>query len=386
MTYEFNCYEILDVAVTASPEEIRAAYRQASRRHHPDRGGSHAAQIRVNRAYEVLQDPIVRLAHDRYWQIRQSSSAARSHGSARPGGAQTSKATGKSGTRREEHTATVHSLSGLWARIREREHSLARQQVADFEQFFHRASDRFRRARQFRWLWPAGAAVLTLLSWPQPWLWPADLVAWVLALRWLHGCDIAGIRVRFDEANPSESLRDIAMGLATGAAASKRIALAEGARVLGMVESLLSRASTFTHTEETIGRRIAAALFVAGYLPTELRWGRRIILFGAGEERLLVRFRHRPGQTLNVTYVRTMVAEMRLHRATKALLFCTPGLSGNGQEEALAAGIAWYSLERMNEWFGSMGEAGYRGPDGDVLQSLSRLESFLQRITLGLTG
>lgn len=62
-------YEILGVKRTASPDEIKAAYRQAARKYHPDRlagsdGESHLFAL-VGSAYEVLADPGRRAEYDR---------------------------------------------------------------------------------------------------------------------------------------------------------------------------------------------------------------------------------------------------------------------------------------------------------------------------------
>lgn len=60
-------YSVLGIPRTATPETIRAAFRQHVKRTHPDRDPSpQAAQrfMEVHRAYEVLRDPLQRLAYD----------------------------------------------------------------------------------------------------------------------------------------------------------------------------------------------------------------------------------------------------------------------------------------------------------------------------------
>lgn len=63
-------YENLKVARDASPDDIRAAYRSLTRRHHPDRNPDNADSERVmaviNVAYGVLSDPVKRAEHDRW--------------------------------------------------------------------------------------------------------------------------------------------------------------------------------------------------------------------------------------------------------------------------------------------------------------------------------
>jgi curved DNA-binding protein len=63
---QFNCYKILGLAQNATPQEIYHAYKQASLRSHPDRGGSHDEMVKVNLAHEILSNPIERQAHDIY--------------------------------------------------------------------------------------------------------------------------------------------------------------------------------------------------------------------------------------------------------------------------------------------------------------------------------
>lgn len=75
MATERSHYEVLGVARDAPTAVIRDAYRTLARRHHPDTGGttsgsaasspSYAAMAEVNRAWNVLSDPIRRREYDR---------------------------------------------------------------------------------------------------------------------------------------------------------------------------------------------------------------------------------------------------------------------------------------------------------------------------------
>lgn len=47
--------EVLGVDLTASPEDVRTAYRNAAMQHHPDRGGSQDAMAAINEAWEQAQ-------------------------------------------------------------------------------------------------------------------------------------------------------------------------------------------------------------------------------------------------------------------------------------------------------------------------------------------
>lgn len=50
-----NPYKLLAVKETASMDEIKTAFKQAARKYHPDRGGSHFDMTQINAAYEQLQ-------------------------------------------------------------------------------------------------------------------------------------------------------------------------------------------------------------------------------------------------------------------------------------------------------------------------------------------
>ena len=63
-----NLYAVLGVSSTATPEQLREAYRDLARRLHPDvAGSSHSDAIRmaeVNHAWSVLSDPVSRRDYD----------------------------------------------------------------------------------------------------------------------------------------------------------------------------------------------------------------------------------------------------------------------------------------------------------------------------------
>lgn len=66
MASKRDYYEVLGVGKSASPDEIKKAFRQAAVKHHPDRGGDEAKFKEVNEAYEVLKDPDKRKRYDQF--------------------------------------------------------------------------------------------------------------------------------------------------------------------------------------------------------------------------------------------------------------------------------------------------------------------------------
>ena len=68
-TTKRDYYDVLEVARSATPEEVKKAYRRLAMKFHPDRNKSADAHDRfkeINEAYEVLSDQERRAAYDRF--------------------------------------------------------------------------------------------------------------------------------------------------------------------------------------------------------------------------------------------------------------------------------------------------------------------------------
>jgi curved DNA-binding protein CbpA len=63
-------YENLNLKPDATDAEIKRAYRNKARQHHPDKGGDETEFAKVSAAYEVLKDPERRLLYDATGQDR----------------------------------------------------------------------------------------------------------------------------------------------------------------------------------------------------------------------------------------------------------------------------------------------------------------------------
>ena len=59
-------YDRLGVSRTASPKEIKTAFRKLAAKHHPDKGGDSKTFQEINEAYQVLHDQEKRAMYDQY--------------------------------------------------------------------------------------------------------------------------------------------------------------------------------------------------------------------------------------------------------------------------------------------------------------------------------
>ena len=71
-------YVVLGVKPSASRSEIKAAFRELVKRHHPDAGGDKKAIVAINAAWEVLGDQERRAEHDRHRAVSTHQATVRS--------------------------------------------------------------------------------------------------------------------------------------------------------------------------------------------------------------------------------------------------------------------------------------------------------------------
>ncbi|MCK5159919.1 MAG: J domain-containing protein [Candidatus Heimdallarchaeota archaeon] len=65
-----DLYEILGIAKDATPKEIKRAYKDKAKRHHPDKGGDEEVFKKIQQAYDVLSDPLSRKMYDTTGEVK----------------------------------------------------------------------------------------------------------------------------------------------------------------------------------------------------------------------------------------------------------------------------------------------------------------------------
>lgn len=390
---QFNCYKILGISQHATPQEIRLAYKQASLRSHPDKGGSHDAMVAVNQAYSVLSNPIERQAHDIYWRIStlsgytsQSSYATKN---TRQAYTRTTETPSQSNYR---DVPKKEPLVGLKRRIFEQ---IEKEKARIWQDLNNRATKNeatfkqdLSNKQQETFLFFIGTIILTAItiSFQYTILWLGVTYLGFQLLSRLSGVQIANRSFSVFGFNSEEKLREHAQNVAKKSCVDDIDKLDRHFSSLASLAELLLRTSTYDDSEEQVARRITAAFFIMGYMPLQYDNENRTILFTDGEEKILVRFRHRSGLATNITYVEKLVSLMSLYGATQGFLFCSPGLSGNAANYATLHKVKWYMLETMNPWIDQVLVSDHSGPSGDVLMNLDKLRRFIAAFSPMLTA
>jgi len=393
---QFNCYGVLGAAPSASPVDIRAAFRLKSKVTHPDSGGSHEGHVRVNLAYEVLSDPVDRQLHDKYWASRSvhpPTATPQADTYSRPSDrtAPQPQPRPPSSPRGEAASAFDALYRRVRSEIDQRTQRLNAQRAQRVSSLFTQFEAQLNQARATRNTLLIGASVTTLLALMLansglPWTWIIAIIAWFAFANSTSGPHFGSTRV-----SPGDpSWRQKATS-AAGLEADREIkssvdSLQQSLSTVASLQQLLTRSSSFDDSEEHVARQITATLFLLGYTPTSFDREGRMLVLTDGEERILVRYRHRAGAPTNVSYVKRMTETMAARGISRGYLFCTPGLTGNGAQAAQAHRIKWYSLETMNQWITDTARGPYDGPKGDILSQLKALMSFLAQISISISG
>ncbi len=396
---QFNCYKILGIPPTASVQEIHSAFKKASLKSHPDLGGSHDAQVKVNLAYDVLSDPISRQAHDVHWRVFDSVSeysSSQRHGT--PSSARSTTATRQSNSTYQPYQKAKNyyspprkkPLSSLQERIAqqvEKEKSKIWAELdgrkISYEKKFVTVASNQRQEIVIKLFIVVGLTLggIYISSWL---FWGAIYFGFTLSSALLAGIQIENRH--FSLFASQAEIGKFAKDFAEGSCKKDIDNLSRYSSILASITDLLLRSSSFDDSEEQVARRLTAAFFLMGYVPYSYDRESRILIFNVGEEKVVVRFRHRSGIATNITFVEKLVEKMQMRGTSRGFLFCSPGLSGNAATYANSHSIKWYTLETMNQWIEQVFSSSYSGSSGNILSHLDNLSSFLSSISLAITA
>ena len=381
---KFNCYEVLGVALGASESEIRAAFKQASRRAHPDRGGSHDAQVQVNLAYEVLSNTESRTKHDRHWKLGQYAAgpilpfftgeeAIRNLWTG-PGGSSRKLADGK-------------GSSGLVRRVKERIHRDRDRITLDRENrkaiFIAEFTKKLQTARLEALVLILTIGVSGIVGSVYTFGYLGVLGFGALLVRRLGGVLVhpeTALKLTVLDPLAKKHLEEHAEHLAQASVARDRERMEVHFAALEQLGKLVTTPSKASDSENQVLRRLLAVLFILGLMPTRHDVAaQRVVLQGEGEWAVLF-YRHAGTQQLSTATVEKIIAARAAVNAQAAFLYNLGGLSQKAAERAESAYIRWVGMRELNQWARQVWTSENGGPSGDILQRLAEFKAFLDKI------
>ncbi len=383
----FNCYEVLSVSPKANPQEIKVAFRAASKKSHPDLGGSEEAQKKVNIAYEVLSDPVQKISHDTHWGVFSKKGSSKSKKTKKSYRKEKKSANTNHQAHREKKYYGEDYLSSFKTRffeeLEEEKDQLKfflEKRVKEYQKRFVKDFHEGKKSIAKSFLYGTAFTVAGYYT-AFPLLYLGTAFNTFAFFSNLYGVEVNRRRFSIFNYKSKENIFLYAKQSAEEDTKDEIENLDKGWEKIAFLSSLLLRESGFDDSEEQVARRITATLFLMGYIPSEYYRDSRILVFSDGKDKLVVRFRHRAGQATNINYVEKLYQTMKFLKTTKGFIFCSPGLSGNASKYAKRAGVKDYSLEMMNEWIENVLVSDYDGPEGKIIDSLDVLNKFIGRIS-----
>jgi len=379
-----NCYETLGVAADATAAEIRRAFKAASRRAHPDRGGSHEAQVKVNLAYEILSNPESRTRHDHHW-TPPATSAAAAPGMPFFSDASAIQNLWKGPGSGAQRLSDGKGSSGLAARIKQRIERDRDRITLDRENRREIVQKQFSQDLQQRRLEALVLLGVVLASGVVGTLFPVSLLVggvclWPLALR-LKGVSLEhGQRVPLLDPRAPRRLSDEAERLSQLSVERDRERLEVHFAALEAVSRLILTPTKPTDSDGLVLRRLLATLFVLGYLPMRHEPAQQRVFLEGEMGSAVLYFRHGTNASLAVTSVEKVLASRPALGNPTVFLYNQGGLSKRAAEVADDAGVRWLGLKELNAWVRQVWVSESNGPSGDILQRLVELSAFLEHL------
>ncbi|HOW82874.1 MAG TPA: J domain-containing protein [Spirochaetota bacterium] len=364
-----TCYDLLGVAPESTAQEIKSAFRRKSFTAHPDRGGTNEEQARLNRAYEILSDPVKRKRYDR------ALSASRSPATERPRyrsarAAEWEKSFGaakRAGCFMERVRKEMKLKSGEAARLRE-------SSAAEMYELSRRG---FMAVRMKL----ACSAGVVVLSGAAGFILPAFLICAVAAgyaayrySRFGSGDDA----VRALDPDWEYILKKRARDRARAGSEAALARIEELSRFAELLVAAVKRPSSIRQGERAILRRLLIHFFLLGYIPESHDRAARLVLVRGHDETLAVRYRFGAGARANAAFAGRLIPYMKENGAQRGFLFTATGLSKKAAALADESSVAYYSVQEMNAWIAGAGR--YQGPADNLLDGLDSFMSFMERM------
>lgn len=378
---EFNCYDVLGVAENATLAEIRAAYRDATRRAHPDRGGTHDDQVKVNLAFEVLSGGL-RPEHDAFWRTRRvrRSASERSEPRRFTRTGNLENLWSRGGNSISDGRSGGGFVAAVEARLTQERQRLEGDLTYRERALIDEGTKKLARAR-VEALVAFGLAVLGAWgAFRLPLLWVFVVVVLVPLVRRIRGLTWQGQNFSV-LALGQQAIQEHAHALAQASVERDAAPLAGHEQALAELKTLINQPSTATDTPVQLARRLSAAFFLIGYSP--LRWQEeddRLIVV-RGESEVAIQVRPAAKQSLSVTQIDRLLSQLRAAKQREAYLFVLSKVSARARERAGESAVRCFDLTELNEWIPSLLSSGYRGPGGDSLNALTRLRHFIQGLS-----
>lgn len=371
--YQINAYETLRLDPGADDASIRRAYRRASRDAHPDRGGSHDAQVRVNLALEILTNPVARAEHDRHWRVRRFPE--RSSEPTLGGSAIRDLFTGP-------HFATVRLSngrhgSGLERRVRER---IQRDQerVRDDMSARRRAlsAEYVRRFRSAQIEGGAALAIGLILCvaaryFPGVWLLVAPLL-WRGGQR-LRGVTVGGVRLSIADFSATRRLDRQAAALAEESCRRDIACFDEPQRALEFLRDRVTATTSRPRDATGVRRKAMGVFFALGYSWHDgdpvAGWAR----FRRGEEAAIFCYKLTGNVAVGANTVDRWAALARESGDAVLYAYHPIGFSRNAHARAEKYGARLLSPVDLDLWAHSVWNSEAAGPSGEILTLLASL-------------
>lgn len=358
-------YELLGIPRNSTLREIKNAFRKISLKTHPDRGGSNEAQALINRAYEILSDPVRRRRYDAALSAPGEKHSVKQR---RPGG------TGEWERSFRKHRPNKNIRERVREEVNRRSEEIRSGLSRRVDAAYADALGEFKKIRGRFIIAAAVACVFLVAGFMHPLLWAGTAAAGYALYRnarYGSGDDV------FFVMNPEGSSmikRRVRKKVALEAE-SMRARLEELTETVNRLFTDLRRSTLVRDDERTVFHRMMVHFFLLGYRPVSHDAGERIAVVSSADERIAVRYRHRTGAPANAAFIKKLHDFMGEAGIRKGFLYSSPGLSTNAAKLAGKFGIVLYTARDLNAWIGGTPSGHYPGPEKDIIR---HIESFME--------